>query len=73
MPIQSITLAFNAISFAIIIEPTNVMTTSNKKSARRLPVNRTSLRARIEKNFIQRRAHTTANVRKRQESVFQSK
>ena len=60
-------------SFAIIIEPIKVIVIRSKKSVRRLPAKSTNLRAQMVKNFIFLRAHTTAKVRKRQESVFQSK
>ena len=49
------------------------MTISNRKSERRLPAKFTSLRASIVKNIIFLSAHTTAKVKNRQDSVFQSK
>ena len=62
-----------AISFAIIIEPIKVIIISNKNNERRLPVKLTSFLASIVKNLIFLRAHTTANVKNKQERVFQSK
>ena len=63
----------SAISLAIIIEPTNVIVISSKNKERRFPVVITSFRARMVKNLIFLNAQITANVRNRQERVFQSK
>lgn len=63
----------SAISLAISIEPIKVMQMSSKNSPRKLPETNTNRLARIVKNLILRRAHTTAKVKNRQTSVFQSK
>ena len=63
----------SAISFAISIEPINVIDISIINRLLRLPVIRTSFLARIVKNFIFLRAQTTAKVKNRQARVLQSK
>ena len=63
----------SAISFAIIIEPINVITISSKNSKRKFPAITTNFRARIVKNLMFLKAQTTAKVKNKQERVFQSK
>ena len=63
----------SAISFAIIIEPIKVIIISNKNNERRFPAKPTSFRAKIVKNLMFLNAHTTANVKNRQERVLKSK
>ena len=62
-----------AISFAIIIEPIKVMQIRVINKVLRLPVIKTIRLARIVKNLMFLNAHTTAKVRNKQTSVFQSK
>ena len=55
------------------MEPMNVIVISSRKRERRFPVIFTSLRARMVKNLIFRKAQTTAKVKNKHERVFQSK
>ena len=63
----------SAISFAIIIEPINVIIMSKRNSDRRFPAKLTSFRARIVKNLMFLKAQTTAKVKNRHERVLKSK
>ena len=63
----------SAISLAIIIDPIKVIIISSKKNDRKLPAKFTSLRAKVVKKAIFLNAHTTANVKNKQDRVLKSK